>query len=133
MKRILVPFDGTEAARRAFAHAIELARPQPDTWLHLLNVQLPLVHPWPGTDAARQPVDEELQRQGLAVLAEAEARAAAHAVPCELEVRIGEPVDSILAAVEDNGCQDVVLGTPLAHGELSRLRERLQVHVTLVH
>lgn len=137
MKRILVPFDGSAAARRALEHAARHAAPQPSTWLHLLNVQLPLVAPDLLARDATRAIDDELQRQGLAVLAEAEARAAALCVPCELEVRIGQPADEIVAAAHDSGCHEIVLGVADAPRappvSLQGLRERAPVPLTLVH
>jgi nucleotide-binding universal stress UspA family protein len=133
MKRILVPFDGSASARRALEHAVRLVAPQQYAWLHLLNVQLPLVEPWPSRELDAEPIRAELHRQGLAVLALAEAEAAALSVPCELEVRIGHPAEQILAAAEDHGCHEIVLGADGAYTQAHRVRERASVPVTLVH
>lgn len=132
MKRILVPFDGSDAAHRAFEHAMQTVTPAGSTWLHLLNVQLPLVTPWPFPALDAAPFDAELQRQGLAVLADVEARAAAHCVPCELEVRIGKPEEAIVAAAEDNGCASIVVDEAWKEVDVSRLCRLTRVPVTLV-
>ena len=134
MKRILVHFDGSDSARRAFEHALQKLAPQHNAWIHLLNVQLPLVEPWPARELGSDDIHAELERPGLVLLAEAEAHAASMSIPCELEVRIGHPADEILAAVSDNRCHEIVVGvegSPL--GQLQRLKALAPVPVTLVH
>ncbi len=133
MKRILVPFDGSASAQRAMAHAMQLARPGPDRWLHLLNVQLPLVRPGCPAAPALPGLHDDLHRQGLLLLAEAEALAASASVPCELEVRIGDPLEQIAAAAQDNGCHAIVMGAPRGITDLSRLHAAAGVPVTLIH
>ena len=48
MKNALVPIDGSPAALRALSFALRAMRNPLDAQVHVLNVQAPLVHLWPG-------------------------------------------------------------------------------------
>lgn len=130
MKRILVPFDGSRHAQRALVHAATLASDHADALLLLLNVQPPV--DLETTDAAERIHQQSLR--GMAVLADAEALAAAHRIPCELDVRTGCPTEQILAAAEDTGCTAIVMGAAEERGDHAlRVHAGAQVPVTLVH
>jgi nucleotide-binding universal stress UspA family protein len=129
MKRILVPFDGSSRAQRALVHAATLTGDKADAWLLLLNVQPPVDLE---TVDARERMHEQSLR-GMAVLADAEALAAAYCIPCELDVRTGCPTEQILAAAEDAGCSAIVMGADEAGDHARRVHASAPVPVTLVH
>ena len=111
MKRALVPLDGSEDALRALAHAIGELRGQPGAELHVLNVQAPPIHPWPGKLVSPDVIDDELRRAGEAVVAEAERPAALARVVCASHVRIGHAAAEIADCARALGCDAIVMGT----------------------
>ena len=111
MKRPLVPIDGSEDALRALAHAIAELRGRADAGLHVLNVQAPPIHPWPGKLVPPDVIDDELRRGGEATVAAAAAPAAAAAVACERHVRIGHAAAEIADCARELGCDAIVMGT----------------------
>jgi len=48
LQKPLVPIDGSESAMRALSHAIAELRDRAGVQVHLLNVQTPPVHTFPG-------------------------------------------------------------------------------------
>ena len=111
MKRPLVPLDGSEDALRALAHAIGELRGQPGAELHVLNVQTPPIHPWPGKLVPPDVFDDELRRAGEAVVADAERPAALAGVACSSHVRIGSADAEIADCARALGCDAIVMGT----------------------
>jgi len=111
MKRALVPLDGSDDALRAFAHAIGELRGSVDAELHVVNVQAPPVHPWPGKLVSPDVVDAELRRAGEAIVAAVERPAAAAGVACVGHVRIGHAAEEIAECARELGCDAIVMGT----------------------
>lgn len=120
MKRALVPLDGSEDALRALAHAIGELRGQPGAELHVLNVQTPAIHPWPGKLVSPDLVDDELRRAGEAVVAFADRPAALAGVACTSHVRIGNAAAEIADCAGELGCDAIVMGTR-GHGRVANL------------
>jgi nucleotide-binding universal stress UspA family protein len=111
VKRPLVPLDGSEDALRALAHAIAEVRGQPGAEIHVLNVQTPPIHPWPGKLVPPDVVDDELRRAGEAVVADADRPAALAGVACASHVRIGNAAVEIADCARELGCDAIVMGT----------------------
>jgi nucleotide-binding universal stress UspA family protein len=111
MKRPLVPIDGSEDALRALAHALGELRGRPDAELHVLNVQAPPIHPWPGKLVSPDVIDEELRSAGAAIVAAAAAPAAAAGVACARHVRVGAAAAEIADCARELGCDAIVMGT----------------------
>ena len=111
MHRPLVPIDGSASALRALAHALELLRVRAGAELHLLNVQSPQVHALPSKLVPPDLIDQELRRDGKALLVPAVAAAQAAGVACVQHVRIGHAAEEITACVAAQGCDAVVMGT----------------------
>ena len=111
MKNVLVPIDGSASAERALAHALADLQREPGGHVHLLNVQAPLVQPWPSKLVSPEMIAAERRQEGEKLLAPLQARAAQAGVPCTLHVRIGQPADQIAACAADAGCDAVVMGT----------------------
>ena len=111
MNSALVPIDGSPAALRALAHALHELRNRPDVQIHLLNVQAPLVTPWPGKLVSPDMIDAELRGEGGQVLAQAEAMAQTAGVACVPHVSIGAVAAEITAYAAKHGCDAIVMGT----------------------
>ena len=112
MKKVLVPFDGSESAKRALAYLADLAKQLPDLEVHLLNVQ---GHPIMYGDYVAGPMLETLvsaaqeharkiNAKGLEFLKDYDLRVTAHE-------QLGDTVGEIVKAVGVLGCDAVAMGT----------------------
>jgi nucleotide-binding universal stress UspA family protein len=111
MNSVLVPIDGSRASLRALELAIGEVRAAPEGSLHVLNVQMPPMHPWPGKLVAPDDIHAELRRQGLHVL-ELVQNKTQHILPkVTHHVRIGQPAEEIVRCAEGAGCDFIVMGT----------------------
>lgn len=111
MRCVLVPIDGSAHALHALAHAIAELRDRPGAQLHVLNVQAPPVHAWPGKLVSPDLIEHELRGEGEKILAHALAMAQAAGVACTPHVRIGHPAHEIAATAVEYGCDAIVMGT----------------------
>lgn len=111
MNKALVPIDGSPAALRALAHALHELRNRPDVQVHLLNVQAPLLQPWPGKLVSPDMIDVELRAEGGQILAQAQAMAQTAGVACEPHVSLGAAAEEIVASAAKHGCDAIVMGT----------------------
>ena len=111
MQKPLVPIDGSASAMRALSHAIAELSDRPGVEVHLLNVQTPPVHTFPGKLVSPDLINQELRREGEAVLDPAQAVVRSAGLASRCHVRIGRPGDEIAACAADNGCDAVVMGT----------------------
>lgn len=111
MKSVLVPIDGSKASLRALALAVAEVSTGPDASLHLLNVQLPPLHPWPGKLVSPDDIDAQLRRQGMHVLELARSKTYGVSAKVTHHVRVGPPAEEIVRCAEDAGCDFIVMGT----------------------
>lgn len=111
MKSALVPVDGSASALRALTHVVAELRGRPAVQLHLLNVQAPPMHPFPGKLVSPDMIDSELRREGQRVLEFAQATAQDCGLACSPHVRIGRPAEEIVACAVEHGCDAIVMGT----------------------
>lgn len=111
MNNILVPIDGSAAALRAMALAVAELKCVQGGRLHLLNVQAPQLHPWPGRLVSPDQVEEELRRRGMEVLARAREMARGADVEPRQWVRIGSVAEEIVACANEHACDGIVMGT----------------------
>jgi len=111
LSRVLCPTDFSEVSTKAEAYAAALAKHY-DASLHLLHVDppMPIMAPY-----GEIPVDvrifEEQRDQALADLAAAGDRARASGVDTATSVRGGHPAREILAVVEEQAADLLVIGT----------------------
>ncbi len=111
LSRVLCPTDFSEVSTKAEAYATALAQHY-GAALHLLHVDppMPIMAPY-----GEIPVDvrlfEEQREQALADLAKAGDRARAGGVDTETSVRGGHPAREILAVIEEQATDLLVLGT----------------------
>jgi nucleotide-binding universal stress UspA family protein len=144
MARLLVGYDGSPPARRAFERALARAKAPGDEIL-VVSVIPPAVR---GSSLSRMmPVGLELPgsltgtfedhaRERLATLV-AEARKAGAKV--EGEVRAGSPVDAILAAAREHKADEIILGVKSYEGpeaglgpNATEIAQKAKIPVTLV-
>ena len=111
MDNVLVPIDGSAAALRALTYALRELGVRPDAQLHLLNVQAPLRHPWPGKLVSPRMIDVEQQTEGSQLLAPAEAMALTAGIACEAHVAIGAVAEEIVACAARHACDAIVMST----------------------
>lgn len=112
MKKVLVPFDGSESARRALLYLVEMAKQLPDLEVHLLNVQ---GHPIMYGDYIAGPMLESLvnaaREHGRKINAKGLELLQGHGVAATAHEELGETVGEIAKAVAVLGCDTVVMGT----------------------
>ena len=111
MNNLLVPIDGSPAALRALAFALQLVHGRPDARVHLLNVQAPLLQPGPSKLVSPDMIDAELRGEGEKRLVQAEIMALSASVACLPRVRIGSAAAEIVAHAVEHGCDAIVMGT----------------------
>lgn len=111
MKNPLIPIDGSPAALRAMAFALHVLRGRTDVQVHVLNVQAPMLHPWPGKLVSPDMIAVELRSDGEKLLAAAEEMARAAGVACVPQVSIGAAGEEIAAYAAEHGCDAIVMGT----------------------
>lgn len=111
MKNPLIPIDGSAAALRALALALDAARGQAEGRVHVLNVQAPVLHPWPGKLVSPGMIAAELRSEGEKLLVQPETMARAAGLACVPDVRIGAPAEVIAAYAAEKGCDAIVMGT----------------------
>ena len=111
VRKPLVPIDGSASAMRALVHALAELRGQAEAELHLLNVQSPPLHPFPGKLVTPDLIDQELRREGQALLEQVESSAGGTRIASVRHVRVGRPADEIVACAAEQGCDAIVMGT----------------------
>jgi len=111
MKNPLIPIDGSPAALRALALTLDAVRGHADGQVHLLNVQGPMLHPWPGKLVSPDMIAAEWRSEGEKLLVQPEIMALAEGLACVPEVRIGSAAEVIAAYAAEQGCDAVAMGT----------------------
>ena len=106
-RRVLVPYDGSDPAKAALDYALEAF---PDCNLVILHV----VEPFPDHGKAAGHPDrrsEQVFEESERLLDTAEERASEHGGEVEAELRYGRPVHAILRAIEEQGIEEVAIGS----------------------
>lgn len=109
--RILVPTDGSDEARKAAEHGIELATALGATVHTLYVMDLPGV---PRTLSLRdneEEIREEYEQYGERVTSEVSDMASEAGVECVAELRSGTPHEEIVKYADDEGIDAIVMGT----------------------
>lgn len=111
MLKLLVPFDGSEHAKRALRHVLGLGGGKCEVELHLINVQEPIVD-WEVRRFMRdEEIDKMLQDKAAEILDEAEAMVAETGCQAGRHVAIGEIAPAIAGRAAELGCHQIVMGT----------------------
>ncbi|WP_367175299.1 universal stress protein [Haloarcula rubripromontorii] len=117
---ILVPYDGSDEARKGAEHGIELAAALGSTVHALYVIDLP------GTPRAlalrddEEEMREEYRNYGEEVLANLGTVAEEHGVDYETHFKTGAPSEEIVEFAEDEGMDAIVLGSAF-RGKLGNL------------
>ncbi len=111
MKNPLIPIDGSAAALRALALALDAVRGHAGGRVHVLNVQAPMLQAWPGKLVSPDMIAAELRSEGEKLLVQPKNMAAAEGRACVPAVRIGAAADVVVAYAAEQGCDAIVMGT----------------------
>ena len=106
-RRVLVPYDGSNPAEAALDYALKAF---PDSDLLILHV----VEPFPDHGKAAGHPDrrsEQVFEESERLLEAAESRVSEQGRAVETQLRYGRPVHAILRAVEEQGIEEVVMGS----------------------
>ena len=107
---ILVPVDFSDSSARALRHAAERAA-ESDGSLIVVYV-VPADYGWLGIGREElRDLDRSLQRQAADRLRAFADENVGHNVPADLEVRVGQPAEEIVAAARDSKCDSIILST----------------------
>ena len=105
MKKPLIPIDGSPAALRALAFALNAMFGRSDAQVHVLNVQAPKLHPWPGKLISPDMIAAELRSDVAELLEPAQAMALAAGTACVPQVSNGAAGEEIAAYAAKHGCE----------------------------
>jgi len=139
MRKILVPFDGSENAGRAVNYAISVAKEDPQAEIHLLQVVDPSQLAtnegfWQGSSKVT------LLADGERTLQPALERFEGASLAYQSAIAFGSPGNEIAAYARDKGCTSIVMGSrglsPIASFFVGSVAQRVvhlaEVPVTLV-
>jgi nucleotide-binding universal stress UspA family protein len=107
--RVLVPYDGSEAARRAVDYVATFAGGAAPVEAHVVNVEKALATARV-TAAGAEAADEEGEVERRALLAEAEAKLAAAGIRCIGHLARGPLADTLLRLSDELDCARIVMG-----------------------
>ena len=112
MQNVLVPFDGSESAKRAVHYLVEAAQAYPNLLVHLLNVQREANLYGNYVPATMlEDLRQGAIKHAAAVNAEAVQMLQAASVRYETHEAVGDVVTEVVAAVKNYNCDTVVMGT----------------------
>ncbi|MBS1137101.1 MAG: universal stress protein UspA [Proteobacteria bacterium] len=106
MRRILLGYDGSDAAKDAFEFALDLAQKY-GAELHVLAVARP---PEFGTEVETEAVIENSRKHCLDVLQPLKTRLAHATIQKHFEVAVGHPAQVIVLYAESHGVDHIVVG-----------------------
>lgn len=106
IKRIVVAWDDSEKARRAFDFALEIAE-KLEAELRILSVAQP---PEPPVAVEMEAVLDSAREYYEKSWAPLRAEANALGVPAQFEVRVGHPADQIVRCAAETGADMIVMG-----------------------
>lgn len=109
-RRILVPVDFSDSSARALRNAAKQAA-KSDGSLIIVHV-VPADYGWLGIGREElRDLDRSLQRQAANQLRAFADENVSHNLTVELEVRVGQPAEQILAAARESQCDSIMLST----------------------
>jgi nucleotide-binding universal stress UspA family protein len=118
---ILVPYDGSEPARSALSHALDLMHPGATLTVVTVVDETPLLTESATSMVAYDPtaIFNALDEQGNVELADAVTRCAQRQITPKTELVHDTPVEGILASAKTYACDLIVMGT---HGRTGLAR-----------
>jgi nucleotide-binding universal stress UspA family protein len=108
--RVLVPADGSEPARRATQHVLDLAARGLSVEVHLLNVQ-PAVRGVAASLVSAGDLEHYHREEGMKTLAEPMRLLEAAGLKPHAHVCVGDSGEMILAFARRLNCEQIVMGT----------------------
>jgi len=117
IKRILIAYDGSESADKAFRLALSLAK-EHHASLSVLAVSRP---PDFAEDVETEAIIENSQRHYRKLLSALKPQAASEGIDAQFEVRVGHPAEQIIYYAEKNLVDLIVVGHR-GHSFFERLR-----------
>jgi nucleotide-binding universal stress UspA family protein len=118
MVKLLVPVDGLETALAAVRYAARLAKDQPGSLIHLLNVQAPIAGSAPAF-LGKRPIRLYYEEEGKKALVEASRVLDEAGVGYETHVVVGEPAAAIADYAHEHGFDHIVMAR--GSGTMARL------------
>jgi nucleotide-binding universal stress UspA family protein len=106
IKHILVATEGSDAAAKAYAFAVDIAKKY-DAELHVLAVARP---PDFGEDVETEAIIENSKKHYQKVLAPLRAQAPSLGVRVHFEVAVGHPAEQIMRHAEQHNADVIVIG-----------------------
>lgn len=110
MRKILIPIDASESAKRAAQYAAKLATDNPELQLHLLNVQDP-IEPRMHASLSTQEIKSIKAAESQQVMQPVMQILDLAGVPYRAEWRSGDVAQTIASYAEEIGCESIVMGT----------------------
>lgn len=112
MRSVLIPFDGSDGAKRALQYAIDFVREYGRLSIHLLNVQdEPVVYGDYLTASLLDSLRKAALRAADKVLAGGLDMLAAAGIEGHRHSALGGVAEQVARAVETQGCDTVIMGT----------------------
>ena len=112
MRKLLVPFDGSENAVRALRYAISVAQEHRPVAIHVVTVHgEPEEYGYMEAYVSREKLAELQRQHSEARLAVAEGILKAAALPYEAEILVGHTAQAIAQRADELGCDGIVMGT----------------------
>src|SRR5678815_5635462 len=109
-RRILVTVDFSDSSARALRHAVRRAAESGGSLIIIYVV--PADYGWLGFGGNElRDLDRSLQRQAADRLRAFAEENVGENVPADMEVRLGQPAEQIIAAARDSKCDSIMLST----------------------
>ena len=139
MSKVLIPLDGSAYSDRALSQWLAGRSDKASLDLHLLNVQLPVdgnVRTFVDSDE----LQEYRREEGMAAMAQARKLLDDAGVTYQCHILVGHPADVIVRFANEQGVDEIVMGTHGRTGLLqllmgsvaSEVSEKAKAKVTLV-
>ncbi|RLM53856.1 universal stress protein [Halobellus sp. Atlit-31R] len=110
-EQILIPYDGSDEAKKGAIHGVELAAALGAAVHTLYVIDLPGVPRALALRDDEEQMREEYREYGEQILGEIEEIAADHDVECTTVMRSGSPSEEIVDYAEDEGMDAIVMGS----------------------
>ena len=109
--QILIPYDGSDEARKAAVHGIELAAALGSTVHALYVIDLPGAPRALALRDDEEEIREQYREYGEEVTGELAEVAAEHGVDCVTAIKTGSPADRIVAYADEEGMDAILMGS----------------------
>ncbi|MDQ2056237.1 universal stress protein [Halobellus sp. H-GB7] len=110
-EHILIPYDGSDEAKKGAIHGIELAAALDAEVTTLYVIDLPGAPRALALRDDEEQMREDYRKYGEEILGEIEDIAAEHGVECTTAMRTGSPSEEIVDYAEDEGMGAIVMGS----------------------